>query len=191
MRQFTCLTVTALSAMTCRPAAADSLWLPSSRSLFADRKARAVGDIVTIVVVQATATRHNAAHSTSKKLETDAGPGLGLLSFFPDLSLEAERGDSGTGTSTETTALTDRITAKVTAVMPNGTLRIEGRRSVKLKKDHLECVVRGLVRQEDIQFDNTVLSSDVADLELVWTGKGPINAKQRPGLISRLLDLLW
>jgi len=177
--------------MVCLPAAADSLWSPNSRSLFADRKARAVGDIVTIVVVQATATSHKAAHSTSKKLGAEAGPGLGLLSFFPDLSLEAERGNSGTGTSTETTALTDRITARVTAVMPNGTLRIEGTRSVKLKKDHLECVVRGLIRQEDIHFDNTVLSSDVADLELLWTGKGPIDAKQRPGLISRLLDLLW
>jgi flagellar L-ring protein precursor FlgH len=191
MRQITSLTAMMLSTMICLPAAADSLWSPSSRSLFADRKACAVGDIVTIVIVQQTTTSHNAAHGTSKMLDVEAGPGLGLLSFFPDLSLEAERSDSGTGTSTETTALTDRITAKVTAVMPNGTLRIEGTRSVTLKKDHLECVVRGLIRQEDVESDNTVLSSEVADLELVWTGKGPIDAKQRPGLISRLLDLLW
>jgi flagellar L-ring protein precursor FlgH len=172
-------------------AAADSLWTDDSRSRVADRKAHMIGDIVTIVVVQATTTSHQAAHSTSKKLDAEAGPGLGLLSFFPDLSVKADRSTSGKGDNTETTALADRITARVVAVMPNGTLRIEGTRFVKLKADQLECTVRGLVRQEDVEADNTVPSTDIADLELVWTGKGPIDAKQRPGLISKLLDLLW
>jgi flagellar L-ring protein precursor FlgH len=191
MRTTILLTGIILSGALVRPAPADSLWNDGSRSLFADRKARAVGDIVTIVIVQATATSHKADHSTNKKIDTEAGPGLGLLSFFPDLSLEADRSTTGSGTSTETTALADRMSAKVVAVMPNGTMRIEGNRSVKLKADHMECVVRGLIRQEDVDSDNTVLSTQITDLELVWTGRGPIDAKQRPGLISRLLDLLW
>lgn len=173
------------------PAGADSLWTLGSGSLFDDHKARHVGDVVTVIVVQQTVTQHKASNQVDKDTEASALAGSGLLNFFPNLSLSAERSASGTGTSTSQTNLVDRLTARVVAVMPNGLLQIEGSRRIQLHADKLELRLRGLVRARDVAADNTVLSTQVSDQEITWSGTGPIAEKQRPGLITRILRFLW
>jgi flagellar L-ring protein precursor FlgH len=79
----------------------------------------------------------------------------------------------------------------VTEVTPEGRLRVEAVRDVKLNREELTLTVSGLVRPDDIASDNTVLSTQIADCRIAWTGRGPIPDKQRPGLISALLSLLW
>lgn len=172
-------------------AGAVSLWTASSRSLIADRRASNVGDLVTVVVTQRTVTSHQAAHETEKKLSASGGPGGGVLQFFPQLSVNAERETSGQGLRSEATSLADRVTARVAAITPEGNLLLEARRTVRLGRDELTFTLSGLARPDDINPDNTVLSSQLADCQMKWSGSGPIPEKQRPGLLSALLSLLW
>ncbi len=188
---WTLLTVGLLVMGGSGPAAAASLWTSESRSLIADRHARRVGDIVTILVVEKSLTSHQATHETEKKLKASGGPGGGILNFFPDLSVKADRTTSGKGTASQATRLVDRISARVTEVTPEGNLRVEARRSIRLNRDELTLTVSGLVRPDDISPDNTVLSTQIADCRMKWSGSGPIPEKQRPGLLSALLSLLW
>ena len=169
----------------------DSLWTARSVCLISDRRASNVGDVVTILVAERSVASHQASHDTDKKLEVGGGPGGGMLTFFPELSVSTERGTSGKGSTTQATQMVDRISGVVTGVTSEGTLRVEAVREVKLNREELTLTVSGLVRPDDIGPDNTVLSTQIADCRIAWTGRGPIPDKQRPGLISALLSLLW
>ena len=182
---FFCLTSAAATGF------ATSLWVPASRALIADRRAAAVGDVVTILVVERSTTSHQASHATAKDLSTSGGPGGGILDFFPELSVEAGQATSGTGSTAQSTRLVDRISGLVVAVTPEGNLQIQAVRRVRLNADELTLTVSGLVRPDDITPDNTLLSTQIADCRMEWSGSGPIPEKQRPGLISRLLRFLW
>lgn len=182
----------ALWTPLCSPlGAAGSLWRSESRALITDHTAARVGDIVTIIVVERSTTAHQAAHQTGKTLEASAGPGGGILGFFPDLSVKGSRTTSGTGTATQSTRLVDTVSGIVTAVTPQGNLQIAAVRRVTLNKDDLALTITGTVRPQDIGPDNTVLSTQVAGCRMEWSGRGPIPEKQRPGLLSALLSLLW
>ncbi len=169
----------------------DSLWRPGSVSLISDRRASKLGDVVTILVAERSIASHQASHDTKKSLEVGGGPGGGLLTFFPELSVSTERETSGKGSTSHSTLLVDRISGVVTEVTPQGMLRVEAVRKVKLNRDELTLTVSGLVRPDDIAADNTVLSTQIADCRMAVTGRGPIPDKQRPGFISALLSLLW
>ena len=169
----------------------DSLWRPGGVSVISDRRASKPGDIVTILVAERSIASHQASHDTDKKFEAAGGPGGGLLTFFPELSVSTERGTSGKGSTTQATQMVDRISGVVTGVTPEGRLRVEAVREVKLNREELTLTVTGLVRPHDIGPDNTVLSTEIADCRIAWRGRGPIPDKQRPGLISALLSLLW
>jgi len=186
----------ALAAALCVSAArcgcaAGSMWTASSRSLIGDRRAARPGDIITILVVEKSAASHQAAHETDKKLSAGGGPGGGVLGFFPELSVKAGRSTSGSGSSMQTTSLVDRISGVVTAVTSQGNLQIQAVRRVKINKDELTLTVTGLVRGDDVSPDNIVLSTQVADCRLEWSGRGAIPEKQRPGLLSAALSWLW
>lgn len=170
---------------------AASLWQPDSRPLVADRRAAALGDIVSILIVENSSASHKASHSTDKEFEVNGGPGGGGLNFFPGLSLKTERATSGTGATTQSTRIVDRISGLVVGVTERGDLLIEATRRVKLNREDLTLTISGIVRPDDIGADNTILSTRIADCRLESTGRGPIPDKQRPGLISALLSLLW
>jgi flagellar L-ring protein precursor FlgH len=174
------------------PGRADSLW-PADRaaSAYRDQRARAVGDLLTVIVVQSSVASHEAASETDKRTSASADHGTGLLKFFPDFGFGAERTTSGSGSTTSKTQFADRMTVKVTEVLDNGAVRIEGLRSTVINAEKMELRLTGVVRAQDIAPDNTVLSTFIADQQLEFTGKGPIAEKQRPGLISRLLHFLF
>jgi flagellar L-ring protein precursor FlgH len=170
---------------------AASLWTPTSRGLISDHRAASVGDIITILVVQKSTTSHRAGHETEKKLDVEGGPGSGLLDFFPALGIETSRATSGSGATTQSTSLIDRVSGRVVGVTPEGNLEIQAIRNLKLNRDELRLTISGLVRPQDVGPDNTVLSTQIADCRMEWSGRGPIPEKQRPGLLSALLSLLW
>jgi flagellar L-ring protein precursor FlgH len=172
-------------------ALAASLWASHSRGLISDRRAAAPGDIITILVVERSTASHKASHETEKKIAASGGPGTGILGFFPDLGVSSSRSTSGGGASTQSTSLIDTISGRVAAVTPEGTLQIEASRRVKINKDELTLTVTGLVRPDDISPQNTILSTQIAECRMEWSGRGPIPEKQRPGIIARLLSFLW
>jgi flagellar L-ring protein precursor FlgH len=168
-----------------------SLWTEGSRSLIADHRAAAVGDIVTIVVVERSLASHEASHETKKAASAGGGPGSGILAFFPELGYQATRSTTGEGATSQSTQLVDRVSARVAAVTPEGNLRIEATRRVKLDKDEVTLRLSGLARPDDVTAENTILSTQLADCTIEWSGRGPVSEKQRPGLISALLSWLW
>lgn len=170
---------------------ADSLWKPDQPSMVADRRAARVGDTLTIVISEASSTKHAVQRGASKKENGSAAAGTGFLKFVRPFGASSERASSGSGNAAQSTNLTDILTVQVTDVLPNGLLKIRGERTVQIQSDKLCVTITGLVRVEDITPENTVISTRIAELSIVNSGKGPIADTQKPGLLSRIFRLLW
>ena len=179
-----------LLAASC--AAADSLWVPASNSLFADVKARQVGDTVTILIVESSISTQKASTGFDKKLEHENSVGLGfLLKNLPEFGVSSSQKGSASGATSRTSSFVAKITATVVKVLPNGNLVLEGVRSLSTNSEKQDIKLMGTVRPQDITPDNTVLSTYLADAEVKSTGKGPIGDRQKEGIISRLIKFLF
>lgn len=180
-----------------------SIWQASSIALTEDGKARRIGDIVTIIVTETASASKQAATATGRSSQISAGiPNmLGLeeskiiTSNFADLSklLNASASSSfdGSGSTSRKETLTATISAKVIDVLPNGNLKIEGRRNVKVNYEDQIVTVKGTIRQRDITAENTINSIYVADAQISYSGEGIISDRQKPGWLMNVLDKLW
>ena len=174
--------------------------------LFVDAKARDVGDIVT-VVIEETAT-------SSQRATTDVGKdssltmdwtalfgvdrNLGINNFLgtadpfdPRAAASLARNTQGTGTTTREGTLTAQISVVVIQVFPNGNFAIEGRRSITVNHEEQIVVLRGIIRQVDIDFDNTISSRFVANASISYAGEGVVADEQRVGWLTRALTYVW
>ena len=98
---------------------------------------------------------------------------------------------NGTGSTSRGDSMTAYITAKVIDVKPNGSLYIMGTREIRVNSETQIIALSGLIRPTDISPDNTMLSSNIADLKIDYLGTGAISDKQRPGWLSRAADFVW
>lgn len=180
-----------------------SIWQSASMALTDDGKARRIGDIVTIVIVETASASKQASTATGRSSELNAGiPNfLGLetskilTSNFSDLSnlLNASAGSSysGSGSTSRKETLNATITAKVIDELPNGNLKIEGRRNVRVNNEDQIVTVRGTIRPRDITPDNTINSVYVADAQISYSGEGIISSRQKPGWLMNFIDYIW
>jgi flagellar L-ring protein precursor FlgH len=196
--------IVALTVLAAPPARAhaQSLWREGAygAGLFADHRARAVNDILTIVVVEQSSQSRSASTTTSKNTSRTAAlndfPGLALPTRSPTsarnlkLDLEGKASNEGKGTIDRSDKVTAQIPARVVKVLDNGNLVIEGRRAVLVNDETQVATISGIVRPQDISGANTVLSSQVADAEVQIVGSGLLEEAQRPGILYRLLDWL-
>ena len=157
-------------------------------SLYADHKARRMGDIVTIIIAESSKASKSTATSTSKKSGSNGSLSdfFGLASLPLKMGADAESDYSGSGTTTRSGSMNARISASVKEVLPNGNLVLEGTRRVTVNDDIQIITVSGIVRPEDIRSDNTVLSIYMADAQIRYDGKGPM--MQKPGILTRILQ---
>jgi flagellar L-ring protein precursor FlgH len=171
--------------------------------MFMDSKAQRVGDIVTIRVVEVAEASKEATTSTGRSSSID----IGIDNFFgiernmatinkgidPSTLVvtKAEKEFEGTGKTTRKGKLTTSISALVKEVLPNGNLVIEGKRKMVVNNETQLLILQGIVRPEDISPSNVVLSTSIADAKIIYTGRGVIADKQRPGWFSRVLDWVW
>jgi flagellar L-ring protein FlgH len=186
------------------PAAPGSIPLRvAAADLVADVKARAIGDVVTVNVVESITGESKAATSLANQRSIEGGiPNLftfteGLAQHNPLLNLSSminstsANSTTGQGDMTAADTFTATVSAVVTSVNPSGTLSIKGQRQLQINGEDDTIHLSGVVRPEDIDSDNTVSSSEVADLEVSISGKGQIRDKQGNGLGTRLFDWLW
>jgi len=103
----------------------------------------------------------------------------------------SENAMKGTGKTSRDGSLQAEITARVTQVLENGNLAIEGRRQLTVNAETQYIVITGVIRSEDITADNLVESQYIADARIVYTGNGVINDKMRPGWLTRVADWAW
>jgi flagellar L-ring protein precursor FlgH len=178
------------------PAAEGSLWaVASARSdLFRDFKARYVNDVVTIRVVETTQADLSADAKNSKATEAASGFDnlFGLEKKFKELpSMVSGKGSSsfeGKGSTTRATTLQTTLTARVTDVLPNGYLVVEGMREVRVNNENQTVYLTGVVRPEDISRGNVVSSSAVAQMAVRVHGKGPVSRPLKPGWLYQILS---
>jgi len=188
------------------PAAAPgSIWRGENdkNMIFADKKARYLDDIVTIIISE-TATGGNKAStttgrdaSTSASIDALLGVDNSILANNANMGGQIAIGGThsnslkGTGDTSRNSNLTAKISARVIRVMDNGNLLIEGRRQVTVNAEDQYLIISGIVRPQDITTDNTVASQYIADARIMYTGDGVINDKMRPGWLTRVVDWVW
>ena len=159
---------------------------------FSDNKARHVGDTLTITINENATTTSQAATENSKNENLNYGPGFGpLLHNIPTFGLSGSIGSNASGSTNRTDNLTASIAVTVTQVLPNGNLVIEGKRKVGMNAETQEITLTGVVRPQDIAFDNTIQSPLVADAQIKYGGRGPVGDKQHDGIISRVFKFLF
>lgn len=180
---------------------ADSLWKTDTtpNSIFADKKARQVGDIVTIVVQQNTAATRNNTTTTAKQTSVDAaiasflyGPAAsGLLTKsgqYPAMSFAGKNSYAGGGQINNAETITAQIAVRVTDVLPNGNLVVEGRSHTAFSDEKQDAILRGTIRYDDISANNTVFSYNIADASIQFVSHGTITNSQRKGWFNRFWD---
>lgn len=186
-----------------------SLYMASETdTLFADSRARRVGDIVMVKVVENSKAKSK-SDLTSQKTNSNA---YGVDSFFgkssvgaaPPTGLGTKMPVGGVGFGTNSASdtsvtgevknegtVTATIAARVTRVLPGGLLQIEGARENKVNNETQYLVVTGLIRPMDVAPDNSIESNRIADAQIQYYGKGVLSDKQKPGWFTRLMDNVW
>jgi flagellar L-ring protein precursor FlgH len=187
-----------------------SLFSENSINLFADAKARRVGDIVTINIVENSRATKNANTSTGRSnslsANTDAllgfenpanvpmiGGVFSALNYKPDVGVNVGYNSSfsGSGSTGRTETMNARLSARIIQVLPNGNMVLRGSQEILVNNERQYITVQGVVRPHDITTDNTVLSTYIADARIDYSGQGDISRKQREGWLSRFFDSVW
>lgn len=179
-------------------ARAESLWARAQEKrqgwtggLYGDARARQVGDLVTIIIVERAEATSSASTGTQREGSLDLGPGAGLLDFIPLLGLSGNTEFDGRGRTVRSGSVRAQVTARVVEVLPGGKLRVEGRQTIVINDEEQELVLTGVIRPEDISRENTVLSTYVADARITVRGSGALGREQKPGILTRLFDWLF
>ena len=178
----------------------NSLWRNGSRAFFKDQRAHQVGDILTVTVnLNDKATIANETQRSRENKE-DSGVdnffGKGKLPIMnhalPTRIFTADSSSSsdGKGSVNRSEALTTNVAAVVTQVLPNGNLVVEGKQEVRVNFEVRELILAGIVRPEDIQSDNTIDSSKIAQARIAYGGRGQITDVQQPRYGQQVLDVL-
>jgi flagellar L-ring protein precursor FlgH len=184
-----------------------SLWSQTwGIDLYPDRRARKVGDIVTVRIVEDPEAKLNATTKTSRSSSVEGKlQFLGYMKWLADknsrlaqdpgnddlIKATLASGFDGQGTSDRDGHVKAFVSAVVVQVFPNGNLYINGKREIKVNNEIQYITLSGVVRPEDINTFNEVPSTLVADARITFSGIGPLADKQNPGWLGRIVDYVW
>ncbi|HZF97735.1 MAG TPA: flagellar basal body L-ring protein FlgH [Pseudoxanthomonas sp.] len=164
-------------------------------NLYGDRRARDVGDLLTINLIENTAAQTTATTQVDKSSEiTVAAPsiaGAPLTYGGRDLlsaSVNGERGFNGNGKSAQSNRLQGSLTVTVIQRLPNGNLVVQGQKNMRLNQGDELVQIQGIVRSADIGPDNAIASSKVADARIAYGGRGAIAQSNSMGWLGRFFN---
>jgi flagellar L-ring protein precursor FlgH len=178
--------------------------LAESQDFYADNRARRVGDIVLVKIVENAKSKSKVDTTANRETANK----LGITAAFgqSSIGLSPLKGAVGTNPLLETTStselqstgetkrenyVTATIGARVLQVLPGGLLQLQGAREVRVNEETQYMVVSGIVRARDVASDNSIESTQLADSRIEYYGKGVLADKQKAGWLSRLLDNVW
>ena len=178
-----------------------------SLHFIAEPEARAIkeNDIVTIIIDENSSTTSSQKLETTKESSSSASINA-MVNWLQLLELRVRQGDitdtdlidfvtsrdyTGEGDYERTDQFTARISAKVIEVKPNGTLVLEAKKTIARDSEISVLTLAGMVREEDITEQNTILSSQMADLRLTLENEGDLKEAAEKGLITRVLDAVF
>jgi flagellar L-ring protein precursor FlgH len=178
----------------------NSLWRNGSRAFFKDQRAHQIGDILTVKVNISDNAKINNDTQRSRDMKEDSGidnffgkPKVPILNTpVPTRIFTADSTSSvtGSGSVDRKEALLTNVAGVVTQVLPNGNLVIEGRQEIRVNFEIRELIVAGIVRPEDIESDNTIDSTKIAQARIAYGGRGQITDVQQPRYGQQVLDVI-
>jgi flagellar L-ring protein precursor FlgH len=181
-----------------------SLWNQNNGSMFTDRKAQRVGDIVTVLISESSSASKEATTSTSRNTNMSASipnffglendkvwNGHNPIDLTNLVQADFANGFDGNGSTSRQEDLTASLTTQVVGQYPNGQLKIRGGKEVMVNSEVQIIYLTGIVRPVDITAANTVSSTKILNARISYTGKGSISDKQSPGWAMRVLDNIW
>jgi len=186
---------------------AGSIWAKrdkNTKRIYADDKARTIGDILTIIISETS----NIKNEIERELKNESSRSI---TFNPDTELSdapfswlpkipgvtesftaaASKSLDGESDYEDKRTYTDRMTVVVQDIHPNGNLVVLGTRHRDVVGDKVTIQVSGIVRPRDIAFDNTIRSDQVADFKIVTINKGVTPNYTKPGWLATIFDALW
>jgi flagellar L-ring protein precursor FlgH len=178
----------------------NSLWRNGSRAFFKDQRAHQVGDILTVQVN--ITDKAIIANETQRSRDTKEDSGIDnffgkskvpvMNAAVPTRIFTSDSTTSldGKGSVNRSEALQTNVAAVVTQVLPNGNLVVEGRQEIRVNFEVRELIVAGVVRPEDIQSDNTIDSTKIAQARIAYGGRGQITDVQQPRYGQQVLDVV-
>lgn len=180
-----------------------SLWVETQEaSLYTELRARRVGDIVTVRIVEDPKAELTADTKTSRSSSISAR--LEFLGYMDALAAKNPRLNpddlinaslqsqhDGKGSSNRAGSVKAYVSAVVEQVLPNGYLFIRGKREIRVNHEKQYILLSGMIRPEDINSRNEIASTYVADAEIVYAGVGPVSDKQKAGWMGRIIDHVW
>ena len=182
---------------------ANSLWQPGSRAFFRDQRAARVGDIMRIKInLDDRAEVTNQTRNSRENTDTVGAPqvfGLqkkifGALPGSADptslLSFNSNNDMNSTGRMRREEKVETMVPATVVQILPNGNMVISGRQEIRINYEIREVAIDGVVRPQDINSDNTIDSTQVAEARINYGGRGQIMDKQQPRWGSQVVDVL-
>ncbi|MBV9556829.1 MAG: flagellar basal body L-ring protein FlgH [Pseudolabrys sp.] len=178
----------------------NSLWRNGSRAFFKDQRAHQVGDILTVKVNFT--DKANIANETQRSRSNSEDSGVD--NFFGKTKLpiqnnvlpariftaDSTSSSDGKGSVQRQEALSTNVAGVVTQVLPNGNLVLEGKQEIRVNFEVRELIVAGVVRPEDIESDNTIDSSKIAQARIAYGGRGQITDVQQPRYGQQVLDVV-
>ncbi|MBU4316037.1 MAG: flagellar basal body L-ring protein FlgH [Proteobacteria bacterium] len=171
--------------------------------LFVNPKAKRVGDIITIKIVENSTAKNNASTNTGRSssltgqlnsmfnLENKYTPTQNTFNPFGAINAGLDTEFKGSGTTSRSGDLSAYITAKVVDVLPNGNLMISGTREVQINHEKQYIMLQGTIRPRDISPENVILSTYISEAKIAYSGSGVVDKRQRPGWLANILEVAW
>ncbi|QGG80215.1 flagellar basal body L-ring protein FlgH [Litorivicinus lipolyticus] len=163
--------------------------------LFADSRARNIGDIVTVTLQESTQASKSATSNSSKSSTANiSAPVIGGIApsiFGKPLTAsfgDNARGFNGAGAANQSNSLSGQISVMVVDRLPGGVLRISGEKWLELNQGKEYIRLTGLIRDQDIDPSNGISSTKIADARIAYSGSGPIGDANRPGWLARFFN---
>lgn len=164
----------------------------SAMGLYEDIKANRIGDILTVLLVEQTSGQNSADNSVNQSTEMNVQTPTFGGRTRPNMQIDlgSENSFSGQSGSSQSNSLSGSITVTVHAVLPNGNLVVEGEKWIRINQANEFVRLKGVVRQLDIDTNNTLLSTQVADARISYGGTG--SHGNSPGWGAKILfSSLW
>lgn len=172
-----------------------SLWQGGNGTLFTDARAFREHDQVVIKIEEVADAKRSSGTDLSRDSQGSSGISMSLDAKAVVPAVDAKQTTSskfkGTGSTGRTERLVATVPAVVKKVLPNGNLFVEGHRVVLVNNEEQHFYISGVIRPIDIDGENSVKSSLVADAEIEFTGRGVMTENQQKGWMQRYLGWIW